>query len=115
MLSGETATRLRLPGLSRAVDQIVAALEHCAPLAAVLHSQSVNARDQAKRVLIEQAGRKEIVVMLPRKFAERSLQRQTEPTVFRRRRVGLMGPSSAVSSDSSNRRMSSSTDFIFWM
>jgi tight adherence protein C len=65
---GETSTRLQLPGLSRAVDQIVAALEHGAPLAAVLHSQAADARDEAKRVLIEQAGRKEITMLLPLVF-----------------------------------------------
>ncbi|HTN54603.1 MAG TPA: type II secretion system F family protein [Microbacterium sp.] len=65
---GETATRLQLPGLSRAVDQIVAALEHGAPLAAVLHAQAADARDEAKRVLIEQAGRKEITMLLPLVF-----------------------------------------------
>lgn len=65
---GETATRLQLPGLSRAVDQIVAALEHGAPLAAVLHSQAADARDEAKRVLIEQAGQKEILMLLPLVF-----------------------------------------------
>jgi tight adherence protein C len=65
---GETATRLQLPGLSRATDQIVAALEHGAPLAAVLHSQAADARDEAKRVLIEQAGRKEILMLLPLVF-----------------------------------------------
>lgn len=65
---GETATRLQLPGLSRAVDQIVAALEHGAPLAAVLHAQAADARDEAKRVLIEQAGRKEILMLLPLVF-----------------------------------------------
>jgi len=65
---GETATRLQLPGLSRAVDQIVAALEHGAPLAGVLHSQAADAREEAKRVLIEQAGQKEIVMLLPLVF-----------------------------------------------
>lgn len=65
---GETATRLQLPGLSRAVDQIVAALEHGAPLAAVLHAQAADARDEAKRVLIEQAGRKEITMLWPLVF-----------------------------------------------
>ncbi|GAA3943594.1 type II secretion system F family protein [Microbacterium soli] len=65
---GETATRLQLPGLSRAVDQIVAALEHGSPLAGVLHSQAADARDEAKRVLIEQAGRKEILMLLPLVF-----------------------------------------------
>lgn len=65
---GETATRLQLPGLSRAVDQIVAALEHGAPLAGVLHAQAADARDEAKRILIEQAGRKEILMLLPLVF-----------------------------------------------
>ncbi|MFD5216000.1 type II secretion system F family protein [Microbacterium sp. NPDC058345] len=65
---GETATRLQLPGLTRAVDQIGAALEHGAPLAAVLHAQAADARDEAKRVLIEQAGRKEILMLLPLVF-----------------------------------------------
>ena len=64
----ELAARLRLAGLSRAVDQIVAALEHGAPLAAVLHAQAGDAREDAKRVLIEQAGRKEILMLLPLVF-----------------------------------------------
>ncbi|SJN47382.1 Type II/IV secretion system protein TadC, associated with Flp pilus assembly [Microbacterium esteraromaticum] len=65
---GETATRLQLPGLTRAIDQIIAALEHGAPLAGVLHSQAADAREEAKRVLIEQAGQKEILMMLPLVF-----------------------------------------------
>lgn len=65
---GEMDARLRLPGVSRAVDQIVAALEHGAPLAAVLHSQAADAREDAKRLLIEQAGRREIFMMLPLVF-----------------------------------------------
>lgn len=65
---GEMATSLRLPGLSRATDQIIAALEHGAPLAGVLHAQASDAREDAKRVLIEQAGRREIVMMMPLVF-----------------------------------------------
>lgn len=65
---GELATRLRLPGLSRAIDQLVAALEHGAPLAGVLQAQASDAREEAKRVLIEQAGRKEILMLLPLVF-----------------------------------------------
>lgn len=61
----EMSARLRLPGLSRAVDQINAALEHGAPLAAVLHAQATDAREDAKRVLIEQAGKREIYMLLP--------------------------------------------------
>ncbi|WP_256999410.1 type II secretion system F family protein [Microbacterium sp. SZ1] len=63
----ELASRLDLPGLSRAVDQVIAALEHGAPLAGVLQAQAGDAREDAKRVLIEQAGRKEILMLLPHK------------------------------------------------
>lgn len=65
---GEMAARLQLPVLSRAIDQVIAALEHGAPLASVLHAQASDAREDAKRVLIEQAGRKEILMMLPLVF-----------------------------------------------
>lgn len=64
----EMATRLQLPGLSRAVDQVIAALEHGAPLAGVLQAQAGDAREDAKRILIEQAGRKEILMLLPLVF-----------------------------------------------
>lgn len=64
----ETAARLQLPGLSRAIDQVIAALEHGAPLAAVLQAQAGDAREDAKRILIEQAGRKEILMLLPLVF-----------------------------------------------
>lgn len=60
--------RLQLAGLTRAIDQVVAALEHGAPLAGVLHAQASDAREDAKRVLIEQAGRKEILMLLPLVF-----------------------------------------------
>lgn len=62
------ARRLDVPGLTRAVDHLVAALEHGAPLAHVLHDQAVDAREDAKRVLIEAAGRKEILMLLPLVF-----------------------------------------------
>lgn len=64
----EMAARLQLSGLSRAIDQVTAALEHGAPLSAVLHAQAGDAREDAKRVLIEQAGRKEILMLLPLVF-----------------------------------------------
>lgn len=64
----EMGGRLRLPGLSRAVDQIIAALEHGAPLASVLHAQATDAREDAKHVLIEQAGKREILMLLPLVF-----------------------------------------------
>ncbi|MEU4017237.1 type II secretion system F family protein [Microbacterium sp. NPDC028030] len=66
---GELSRRLELPGLSRAIDQVIAALEQGAPLAAVLHAQAGDAREGAKRTLIEQAGRKEILMLLPARSA----------------------------------------------
>ncbi len=62
----EGAHRLQIRSLTRAVDQIVAALERGAPLAAVLQAQASDAREETKRGLIEQAGRKEILMLLPR-------------------------------------------------
>ena len=62
------ARRLQVPSLSRSVDHIVAAIERGAPLAQVLQAQAGDAREDAKRVLIEQAGRKEILMLLPLVF-----------------------------------------------
>jgi tight adherence protein C len=64
----EMGARLQLPALSRAVDQVVAALDRGAPLADVLHAQAGDAREDAKRTLLEQAGRKEILMLLPLVF-----------------------------------------------
>lgn len=64
----DMSSRLSLPPLSRAADQLIAAIEQGAPLAAVLHAQAIDAREEAKRVLIEQAGRKEILMLLPLVF-----------------------------------------------
>lgn len=65
---GAMASQLQLAGLTRAIDQVVAALERGAPLAGVLHAQAGDAREDAKRTLIEQAGRKEILMLLPLVF-----------------------------------------------
>lgn len=62
------AQRLDSPALSRAVDHIVAAIDRGAPLAQVLQDQAVDAREEAKRALIELAGRKEITMLLPLVF-----------------------------------------------
>ncbi len=62
------AHRVQLPALSRAVDQLVAAIERGAPLASVLQAQAADAREESRRVLIEQAGRKEIYMLLPLVF-----------------------------------------------
>lgn len=62
------STRLQIPALSRAIDQLVAAIDRGAPLAHVLHSQALDAREDAKRRLIERAGRKEIYMLIPLVF-----------------------------------------------
>lgn len=64
----EMSARLESAAVTRAVDHILAALERGAPLAGVLHAQAADAREEARRVLIEQAGRKEIAMMLPLVF-----------------------------------------------
>jgi tight adherence protein C len=63
------SSRLGVAPLSRAVDQLVAAIDRGAPLAQVLHAQAQDARDDAKRALIESAGRKEITMLVPLVFA----------------------------------------------
>jgi len=60
--------RLEIPALSRSTDQLVAAIDRGAPLAHVLHSQALDAREDAKRGLIERAGRKEIYMLVPLVF-----------------------------------------------
>lgn len=57
--------RLDTSSLSRSIDHLVAAIDRGAPLASVLQAQAVDAREDAKRALIEQAGRKEIAMLFP--------------------------------------------------
>jgi len=59
---------LDVPTLTRSVDQLVAAIERGAPLAHVLQAQALDAREDAKRTLIERAGRKEIYMLFPLVF-----------------------------------------------
>ena len=53
------------PALTRALDQVLGALDRGAPLAEVLRSQAGDARAEAKRTIIELAGRKEIAMLVP--------------------------------------------------
>ncbi|MEV4688728.1 type II secretion system F family protein [Microbacterium sp. LWH3-1.2] len=62
------AAGLEIPALTRAIDQLVAAIERGAPLAHVLQAQAIDAREDAKRTLIERAGRKEIYMLFPLVF-----------------------------------------------
>ncbi len=59
---------LRLPAFARVVDQITGALERGTPLAEVLRAQAQDARDEAKRTLLEVAGRKEVAMLIPLVF-----------------------------------------------
>lgn len=56
---------LEHPALTRALDQVLGALDRGAPLAAVLRAQAGDARAEAKRSMIELAGRKEIAMLVP--------------------------------------------------
>jgi len=62
------AQRLGVPSLTRAVDHIVSAIDRGSPLAQVLQNQATDVREEAKRRLIEAAGRKEIAMLLPLVF-----------------------------------------------
>ena len=60
--------RIKAPLLTRAIDHAVAAIERGSPLADTLEAQAADAREDAKRTLIEAAGRKEILMMIPLVF-----------------------------------------------
>ncbi|KGJ72720.1 pilus assembly protein [Cryobacterium roopkundense] len=56
---------LDLPEVTRLVDQVTGALDRGSPLAEVLRAQAQDARDQAKRALLEVAGQKEVAMLVP--------------------------------------------------
>jgi tight adherence protein C len=62
------ATTIGLPALTRTIDQLVGALERGTPLAEVLLAQAQDSRDDAKRQLLEAAGRKEVAMLIPLVF-----------------------------------------------
>jgi tight adherence protein C len=62
------AAGIRLPALTRGVEQITGALERGSPLAEVLRAQAQDARDEAKRGLLELAGKKEVAMLVPLVF-----------------------------------------------
>ncbi len=59
------ADALQLAPLSRIVDNITGALERGTPLADVLRAQAQDAREEAKRELLEVAGKKEVAMLVP--------------------------------------------------
>lgn len=64
----ELADGIRLPALTRCVEQVTGALERGTPLVETLRAQAQDAREAAKRELIEVAGRKEVGMLLPLVF-----------------------------------------------
>ena len=62
------ARELDLPEVTRLVDQVAGALDRGSPLAEVLRAQAQDARVQAKRVLLEVAGKKEVAMLVPLVF-----------------------------------------------
>jgi tight adherence protein C len=59
---------LRIPALTRCLAHLVAALDRGSPLADLLRTQAADAREEARRALIESAGKKEILMLLPLVF-----------------------------------------------
>jgi tight adherence protein C len=62
------AAGVRLPALTRCIEQLTGALERGTPLAEVLRAQAQDARDDAKRDLLEVAGKKEVAMLVPLVF-----------------------------------------------
>ncbi|AYF99568.1 pilus assembly protein [Protaetiibacter intestinalis] len=62
------ADALGLPALSRATEQLVTALDRGSPLVEVLRAQAQDSREDAKRSLLESAGRKEVTMLVPLVF-----------------------------------------------
>lgn len=59
---------IQLPSLTRSLDQIAGALERGSPLGEVLRAQAQDATDEAKRILLESAGKKEVAMLVPLVF-----------------------------------------------
>jgi tight adherence protein C len=64
----DLAKMLQIPAFTRAVEQITGALERGTPLTEVLRAQAQDTRDDAKRVLLELSGKKEVAMLVPLVF-----------------------------------------------
>ncbi len=64
----QLSDRLQLPAVTRAIEQILGALDRGSPLAAVLQAQAQDSREDSKRALLEKAGQKEVVMLIPLVF-----------------------------------------------
>ncbi len=63
-----TARAVDVPSFSRAIEHLTATLERGTPLVDVLSAQMTDVRDEAKRRLIESAGRNEVLMLVPLVF-----------------------------------------------
>ena len=59
------ARDLRLTAFTRFVEQVTGALDRGTPLVEVLRAQAQDSRDDAKRQLLEVAGKKEVAMLVP--------------------------------------------------
>jgi tight adherence protein C len=64
----QLADRVRVPALTRTVEQLTGALERGSPLAETLRAHAADARVEGKRRLLESAGRKEVAMLVPLVF-----------------------------------------------
>lgn len=62
---GDMGTRTGLSPIVRFVDGLVVAIERGTPLGEVLRAQAQDARESARQGLIEEGGRREILMMIP--------------------------------------------------
>ncbi len=70
-LSGALARmgdELRMPSVTRCLAHVVGALDRGAPLADLLRAQAGDAREEARRRMLESAGKKEIAMLVPLVF-----------------------------------------------
>jgi tight adherence protein C len=63
-----SASSIGLASFTRTVDQLVGALDRGTPLTGVLRAQAQDCRDDAKRALLETAGKKEVAMLVPLVF-----------------------------------------------
>jgi tight adherence protein C len=60
--------KFRISSLSRGLEQILGALNRGTPVSAVLQAHALDAREDAKRRLLESAGQKEVAMLVPLVF-----------------------------------------------
>lgn len=63
-LSG-MAQRIPVPAVARFIDALRIAMERGTPIVDVLHAQASDARNESRRLLLEQAGRREVAMLVP--------------------------------------------------